>query len=118
MRRHIKSGILDTEWFHLSLEEAKSDPVGLWEIVKTGRQGFGLEGEPLERFVHDYVLAMLKGGSSPIVGDRTRSSGWQPVFHYGDNAETAAVAIIAEWKTRLKDPDESDVWFAFPYVWE
>ena len=90
MLRHIKSGMQDSEWFQLSVEESRSDPIGLWEIVKTGRQGFGLEGQALERFVYDYVLAMLKGGSNPIVGDRSCASGWQPVFHYGTDAETTA----------------------------
>jgi len=118
MRCHIKFGIPDFEWFQLSIDEAKSDPVGLWEIVKTGRQGFNLSGDDLEAFVFDYVLAMLKGGSNPIVGDRSRASGWQPVSHYGENAEAAAGEIIAEWKAALKDPDESSIWFAFPYVWE
>lgn len=118
MRRHVKFGTLDSEWFQLSIDEARSDPIGFWEIVKTGRQGFGLEGEDLEAFVFDYVLAMLKGGSNPIVGDRSRSSGWQPVSHYGASAEAAAGAIVAEWKAALKDPDESSIWFAFPYVWE
>lgn len=56
MRRHLKFGKLDSEWFQLSVDEARSDPIGFWEIVKTGRQGFGLDGEDLEAFVFDYVL--------------------------------------------------------------
>jgi hypothetical protein len=118
MRRHIKFGTLDSEWFQLSIDEARTDPIGFWEIVKTGRQGFGLDGDDLEAFVFDYVLAMLKGGANPVLGDRSRSSGWRPVSHYGAGAETAACAIVAEWKAALKAPDESSIWFAFPYVWE
>ena len=119
MRRHIKFGTLDSEWFQLSIDEARSDPIGFWDIVKTGRQGFGLDGVELEAFVFNYVLAMLKGGSNPVVGDRSRSSGWKPVsYHDGASAEAAAGAIVAEWKAALKDPDESSIWFAFPYVWD
>ena len=118
MRRHVKFGMLDSEWFQLSINEARSDPIGFWEIVRTGRQGFGLDGEDLETFVFDYVLAMLKSGSNPIVGDRSCSSGWRLVSHYGPSAETAARAIVAEWKISSKDPDENSIWFAFPYAWE
>lgn len=117
--RHHKNGTTDVDWFQLAIDEAKSDPIALWAVVKEGRDGFGLEGQALESFVYDYVFAMLKGGANPVLGDRSRSSGWQPLFHYGADAESATVAIFTEWmSTEHKNPDQSIIWFAFPNVWK
>ncbi len=39
-----KSGITDAEWIRTTVDEARSDPVGMWRIVRAGREGFALVG--------------------------------------------------------------------------
>jgi hypothetical protein len=118
MLRHLKYGTTERDWFQRSLDEARSDPIGLWAMVRAGRAGFGLSDELLERFVLDFVLTLLQGGAIPVVGDRTQAFGWRPVYDYGPVPELAARAIVLEWKSSPGDPDEDGLWFAFPAVYE
>lgn len=118
MLRHLKYGTTERDWFQRSLDEARSDPIGLWAMVRAGRAGFGLSDGLLERFVLDFVLTLLRGGAIPILGGRTRASGWRPVYDYGPDHELAARAIVDEWKNGQGDPDEEGLWFAFPEVYE
>jgi hypothetical protein len=113
-RTHIKTGISDLEWFRLSADEAKSDPVGFWEIVKVGRQGFGLCGYELEMFVTDFILEMLKSGAQCVVGDKGARFGWIPISPCPENSHTFAESLIADWRASKTDPDIDGVWFAFP----
>lgn len=115
---HLKTGLTSADWISRSLESAKSDPVGLWQIVKAGRQGFGLDGPDLEDFVRGFIQELIRGGASPIVGDRSTSSGWSKTIKYGTKSEEVVDAIINEWKNDNTDPDVGGVWFALPSVWQ
>lgn len=116
MRRHLRFGTSECDWFQRSLDEARRDPVGFWAMVRAGRAGFGLSDGELDQFVLDFVLALLQGGAIPIVGDRTRASGWRPVYEYGKDHQLAAGTIVREWRDSQSDPDEEGLWFAFPEV--
>ena len=118
MLRHLKYGTTELEWFQRTLDEARSDPVGLWAIVRVGRAGFGLSGGALDRFVFEFVLALLLGGAVPIMADRTRPTGWRPVHRYGRDHQLTARAIVHEWQESESDPDEESMWFSFPDVYE
>ena len=118
MLRHLKYGTTERDWLHRSLNEARNDPIGLWAMVRAGRAGFGLSDGLLERFVFDFVLTLLQGGAMPVMGDRTRASGWRAVYEYGQDHELAARTIVQEWKDAKGDPDEEGLWFAFPDVYE
>ncbi len=115
-RTHIKTGITDLEWFRLSVDEAKSDPVGFWEMVKVGRQGFGLSGDELEVFVKDFILEMLRSGAQGVVGDKGARFGWSPVSPCSEDPHAFAESLIADWRASKTDPDAESVWFAFPSV--
>lgn len=115
-RYHLKSAISDLEWFRLSVDEAKRDPVGLWEMVKVGRQGFGLSGDDLEIFVSDFILQMLRSGARGIVGDKGARFGWSPVSQNHMEPQAFAESLIANWRTSKIDPDIDGIWFAFPSV--
>lgn len=115
-RTHIKTGITDLEWFRLSVEEAKNDPVGLWTAVRAGRHGFGLNGDELEVFVTDFILEMLKSGAQCVVGDKGARFGWSPVSQYPEDSLTFAKSLIADWRASKTEPDIDGVWFAFPSV--
>ena len=41
-----KTGITDGEWIRSTIDEARRDPVGMWRMVRAGREQFALyEGE-------------------------------------------------------------------------
>lgn len=117
-RNHEKSGLSDLEWFHRSVEEAHRDPVGMWQMVKAGRDGFGLRDAALDEFIKDFIIAMLKGGAVPVIGDKTAPFGWSPILQYDNDPESIADALIKDWKSSNNDPDVDGVWFAAPSVWE
>jgi hypothetical protein len=41
-KMHLKTGLSDIEWFRRAADEATRDPVGMCQIVRAGRDGFGL----------------------------------------------------------------------------
>ena len=102
------------EWFRLSVNEAKSDPVGLWEMVKVGRHGFGLESKELDGFVKDFIAEMLKSGALVVVGNKSAKFGWSQTDQYKGDADAIAESIVSEWRAALVDPDINGIWFACP----
>ncbi len=117
-RVHKKFGVSDVEWFNRSVEEAHRDPVGMWQMIKAGRDGFGLSGVLLEEFVKDFIVEMIKGGAVPVIGDKTSRFGWSPILKYGDDPEAIADALIKDWNSLKVDPDVDGVWFAAQSVWK
>ncbi|NMG35569.1 hypothetical protein GRF61_14060 [Azoarcus sp. TTM-91] len=117
-RNHKTFGISDIEWFRRSIEEAHRDPVGMWQMIKAGRDGFGLDGLFLEEFVRDFIVEMIKGGAFPVIGNKASPFGWSPVPKYGGDPEEIADALIKDWKSSKTDPDVDGVWFAAQSVWK
>ena len=111
------TGITDQEWIQSTVDEAHSDPVGMWRMVRAGREQFGLSGEQLEDFVHRFITQMLASGAVPVVGDSAAEFGWSPVFKYEADPSEAADALVKEWRSCNTDPDVNGVWFASPSVW-
>lgn len=115
---HLRTGISDSDWFACALNESKADPVGLWQMEKAGRGGFGLDGVDLDDFVERFVLALVEGGAEPIKGDRSSPSGWSRCAEYSGSANDIAALISLEWKRAGRSADVDGVWFAFPGAWE
>ena len=113
-----KSGITDAEWTRTTVDEARSDPVGMWRIVRAGREGFALVGGDLEDFVHRFIAEMIKAGAAPVIGDITAPFGWSPVLKYGEDPTKVADALVREWLASKSDPDVDGIWFAFQAVWK
>ena len=113
-----KTGITDVEWIRSTVDEARSDPVGMWRMVRAGREQFELVGGELEDFVRRFVTEMIKAGAAPVVGDKAAAFGWSPVLKYGDDPASAADAVVREWLDANADPDVDGIWFAFPAVWK
>ena len=114
---HLSAGISDAEWFRRALNEASLDPVGMWQMVKAGREGFGLSGADLEKFVARFMQTLIEGGANPIIGDRSAPFGWAAIDKYGNNAGEIVKSLVAEWRKNGIDPDVDGVWFALPSVW-
>ncbi|WP_431286655.1 hypothetical protein [Roseateles chitinivorans] len=113
-----KSGLSDAEWMQRSLDGARSDPIGMWQMVRAGREGFGLSGAPLEDFVQRFITEMITGGAEPIVGDDAAEFGWISADRPGGSPKETAEALVEEWTRSGVDPDVDGVWFAFPQVWK
>jgi hypothetical protein len=103
------------EWISTLPGELTVDAVGLWQIVTFGREGFGLSGDQLTDFVRQGIERVFAKGAKPVVGAMDGIHVWTTV-NYGDIPEVASNAIIAEWQTLGRDPDEGDVWFALPHI--
>ena len=54
------------EYFSTLPGELPIDAVGLWQVVPSGRDGFGLSGSELDAFVRRGVLALLAAGAVPV----------------------------------------------------
>ncbi|WP_157768769.1 hypothetical protein [Paracidovorax avenae] len=117
MKNHIEFGTSKSEWIEKSIEESRTDPVGLWQIVKNGRYGFGLTGSELESFVTDHIVGLMRSGAQPITGDDGSASGWRLTADVGNDPEEFAKSVIAEWRHAQVDPNVEGIWFAFPIVW-
>jgi len=77
-----------------------------------------LSGILLDEFVKDFIIAMLKGGAFPVIGDRASPFGWSPILECDGDPEDIADALIKDWKNSKVDPDVDGVWFAAPSVWK
>jgi hypothetical protein len=115
--RHRRYGTTIDEWIAAVPEELPVDAVGLWQIVPAGRDGFGLSGTELVKFVRTCVLALLAKGAKPVVGASDNLHIWQ-IVHYGDTSEQIADAVIAEWQRSGHEPGFGDIWFALPHIYE
>lgn len=115
---HKTTGLSDHEWIRLSIDEARTDPVGLWQIVRVGREGFGLDDTRLDEFVRNCIFQMIKSGAEPVIGDKGAPYGWSPLFQDGSDPQDVVDAIFHDWKKVAVDPDVDGVWFAFPSVWK
>jgi hypothetical protein len=91
--------------------------VGLWQIVSSGRNGFGLSGNDLDDYVRLNLLALFAKGAKPIKGAMDNIHIWTLV-DYGNDAEEMINSIIVEWHRLGRDPDAGDVWFALPHIYE
>jgi hypothetical protein len=114
---HLRIGISDGEWIQRSLDEARSDPVGMWQMVRAGRDGFGLTGVDLHDFVRNFIVEMVAGGAVPIIGDKSAPFGWSRVSSHGVKPVDVASSLVNEWTQSGGEPDVDGVWFAFPSVW-
>jgi len=104
------------EWISKIPNELAADAVGLWQIVSFGRDGFGLSGPALVGYVRKSLFALLASGARPGVGALDGEHIWITV-DYGNTAENVCDSIIAEWIASGRDPNEGDVWFALPHIY-
>lgn len=112
--KHLKYGLTVSEWIAKTPAELDDDAVGLWQIIKNGRLGFGLEGEALGDFVVRSVVEFVKAGAQPSVHSLEGERFWRAKPGYGEQPEEIASNVVAEWQKTGEDPDVSGLWFALP----
>lgn len=84
--------------------ELPIDAVGLWQVVPSGRDGFGLSGSELDAFVRRGVLALLAAGAVPVRHVPGSDYEWDIQKQYGVAPEEIADAVVAEWRAMPDDP--------------
>lgn len=95
--------------------ELPNDAVGLWQIVPTGRQGFGLIGDDLSEFVRRCVFALLTHGAKPVVGGGGTKYDWILQPQYGETNDEIVETVMKEWlASGAADCDPGGLWFALP----
>lgn len=94
--------------------ELPIDAVGLWQIVPSGRDSFGLEGADLDDFIRRAILALLAEGAVPVRHVPGSAFEWDQQLQYGQAADEIADAIVREWHNMPDDPLAlvGEVWFA------
>jgi hypothetical protein len=115
--RHRFYGTTVEEWIEKVPGELSRDAVALWQIVSSGRDGFGLSGDELVDYVRRNLFALFKKGAKPVMGALDNVHIWM-LMSYGETPVEMADAIIGEWLNSGRDPDVGGVWFALPHVYE
>jgi hypothetical protein len=106
------------EWIALTPGSLNDIPVGMWEIVNNGRQGFGLEGEALATFIRRSIYALMDAGAKPVRGVG-RPGQWNLQVQYGSDKHEVAEAVIQEWlREGAPTPKPwTGLWFGLPRSW-
>ena len=102
--RHRTYGYTASEAISFFPGELPIDAVGLWQIVPSGRDGFGLRGAVLDDFVRRGILALLNAGAVPVRHIPGSAYEWDIQRQYGTTHAEIASAILAEWHAMPDDP--------------
>ena len=91
-------------------------PIGMWEIVNDGRQGFGLEGAALVDYIRRCIYALIDAGAKPVAGGN-KPNQWELQVQYGSNKREIAEAVIQEWLRQGAPTPEpwTGLWFGLPW---
>jgi hypothetical protein len=105
-----------SEWMERAANEMATDAVGVWDIVPNGRQGFGLEGEPLVDYVRRQIAVLLARGGVPVLGGGLGGEHhWVVQRQYGTRPGEILDNIMREWLERgAADEDPEWLWFTLP----
>jgi len=113
--RHRRYGTPLTEYIIQVANELPVDAVGMWQIVPSGRHGFGLEGAALTEYVRRCVVELLSRGAVPVVGGGQSEHEWIVQRQYGSRPEEIAENVLREWLANgAQDEDPGGLWFARP----
>jgi hypothetical protein len=101
-----------SEWIARVPNELDVDAVGLWQIIPTGMDSFGLSDECLEEFTCRCIVALLQKGAVPVRAAPPGVSGWVRETTYQGSHEEIAEQIVCDWKVGKIIPDHNGLWFA------
>jgi hypothetical protein len=114
--KHSRYGTPMSEWIKL-VEELDIDAVGLWQIVPTGREYFGLEGAALDDFIRRSLLEHFAYGAVPVRHVPGDPNVWTIQTNYGETPDAMAKGILEEWNDQDRpDPGLGDLWLALPRI--
>jgi hypothetical protein len=115
-KRHKNYGHSIGEQIAFFRAELDTDAVGLWQIVPSGRDAFGLGSKELDEFVLSCIVALLVDGAVPVRHVADSDFEWDQQHQYGQDPIEIAMAIVDEWHGLPDDPIAlaGGVWFARP----
>ena len=95
--------------------ELPVDAVGMWQVVRGGRHGFGLEGDALTDYVRRCIAELLSRGAVPVIGGGQSEHEWIVQRQYGSRPEEIIENVVREWLANgAQDEDPGGLWFALP----
>lgn len=100
-------GVPLSEWIKNIPNELEVDAVGLWQIVASGKDGFGLKGKNLTNFLAQAILGLLEKGAKPV---RSINGNWVIQNQYGNQNHLIISRILNELEQGA-EPDEDGIWF-------
>jgi hypothetical protein len=107
------------EWIERVPNELPRDAVSLWQIVAEARFGYDLEGDSLNDFIRRCLLGLFASGAMPVKFSQDNVHDWALQTEYLGEPDVMADHIISNWiKGGRETPDESDLWFALPQMYE
>lgn len=109
-------GISVSEWINRIPNELEVDAVSLAQIVGFGRDGYGLSGSCLNKFVYDAIMALLKKGAKPVRA--LNKDKWVIQDYYGGLNADIAKAVVDEWLSCEKNMENNylwDIWFSIHF---
>jgi len=115
--RHRNYGTRLSEWIRLTPNELAIDAVGLWQVVRGLKLGYGLSGTDLEEAVRVSIASLLAVGGRPVQGDNGDKQ-WHLRSDLAQPEEEALDRIMEYWRGLGRDPDVGDIWFARPEMFE
>ncbi|MGZ3304603.1 MAG: hypothetical protein ACXU8U_01980 [Asticcacaulis sp.] len=107
--KHKLFGIPLSEWIEKIPNELELDAVGLWQIIPTFKEEFGLEGANLQVALSQAIAALMLRGAVPVDGVT-----WSRKENYGTTPLEIAANVMKEIEARKITPDLEGLWFAIP----
>ncbi len=98
-----------SEWIEKIPNELERDAVGVWQILPTFTEAFGLEGPNLAESFTRAVTGLMDRGAVPVDG-----VSWRELTIYGTEPADVAANILKEWEGRPDTPGLDGVWFDVP----
>ena len=77
--------------------EVQCDGVGLFLLIRTGRRGYGYEGEALLAFLRRVLTAMMEAGAHPVLGGNGTEYSWLVQKQYGERPAEIAENVVRAW---------------------
>ncbi|WP_353568951.1 hypothetical protein [Haloferula sargassicola] len=105
-------GLSMGEWIARIPNDLDNDGVGLWEIIRDGRESFSLEGDDLKEFVFLAIVSIMKEGGVPAIPSLSNKNIWGAARGYQGGESTVARKVIDQWTESGVDPDTEGIWFA------
>ena len=110
-------GLSMSEYIKRVPNELSQDAVGLWQIIPSLRERFGIDdpGE-LRAYATLVILELLARGAVPVEPGNPKKTGYYWIEKWwGDTPEEIAKAILDDWERFGEDPvfwDDRWAWFA------
>lgn len=109
------------EWISKVPNELPQDAVGMWQLVTSGEEGFGLEEEDLDEYISLCIAGILNAGAKPVYGQKKETySIWVLNKKYIGSNDEIVKLILQDLKNAKIESEELyknfifGLWFALP----